>query len=132
DDGRGLAVEKIRQKAIQNGLASADEIEAMSPQQIHQFIFHAGLSTAQKVTNVSGRGVGMDVVRSNIEKIGGSIEVKSLEGKGSTFVITIPLTLAIVSALIVTSGNERYALPQLSIVELVRVAKDTEHSIEFV
>ncbi|MBX2833699.1 MAG: chemotaxis protein CheW [Micavibrio sp.] len=126
DDGKGLALDKIKEKAINNGLATPDELEAMSDSQITQFIFKAGFSTAEKVTSVSGRGVGMDVVRTNIEKIGGSIELDTKEGKGSTFTIKIPLTLAIVSALIVESGGERFAIPQLSVRELVLTGGDTE------
>lgn len=130
DDGRGLPMGKIKEKIISNGLASEAEVAAMSDQQIQKYIFQAGLSTAEKVTAVSGRGVGMDVVRSNIEKIGGSIDVKSEEGKGSTFTIKIPLTLAIVSALIVDCGGERFAIPQLSVLELVRASHESEHKIE--
>ncbi|MBI1207926.1 MAG: response regulator [Azospirillum sp.] len=130
DDGRGLAIDRIKAKAIQNGLASEGELAAMSDQQIIQFIMKPGFSTASKVTSVSGRGVGMDVVKTNIEKIGGTIEIKSAAGKGSTFVIKIPLTLAIVSALIVECAGERFAIPQISVVELVRAASDSEHTIE--
>ena len=130
DDGKGLAIDKIKQKAIQNGLATEGELATMSDQQIIQFIMKPGFSTAAKVTNVSGRGVGMDVVKTNIEKIGGTIEIKSQQGKGSTFVIKIPLTLAIVSALIVECAGERFAIPQISVVELVRAAADSEHTIE--
>ncbi|MFD2262643.1 chemotaxis protein CheW [Lacibacterium aquatile] len=130
DDGRGLNVHRIKQKALQNGLATEAELEQMSDQQIHQFIFKAGFSTAAQVTAVSGRGVGMDVVRTNIEKIGGTVELKSKFGRGSTFVIKIPLTLAIVSALIVESCGERFAIPQISVVELVRASAESEHRIE--
>ncbi|WP_431860353.1 hybrid sensor histidine kinase/response regulator [Azospirillum sp.] len=130
DDGKGLAIDRIKQKAIQNGMASEGELAAMSDQQIIQFIMKPGFSTAAKVTSVSGRGVGMDVVKTNIEKIGGTIEIKSVQGKGSTFVIKIPLTLAIVSALIVECAGERFAIPQISVVELVRAASDSEHTIE--
>ncbi|MDP2696620.1 chemotaxis protein CheW [Thalassospira sp.] len=130
DDGRGLNIERIRAKAISNGLATESELDSMADSQIHQFIFKAGFSTAEKVTSVSGRGVGMDVVRTNIEKIGGTVELKSVEGRGSTFVIKIPLTLAIVSALIVESGGERFAIPQISVLELVRASSNSEHSIE--
>ena len=130
DDGKGLAIDKIKAKAIQNGMASEGELAAMSDQQIIQFIMKPGFSTAAKVTSVSGRGVGMDVVKTNIEKIGGTIEIKSQQGKGSTFVIKIPLTLAIVSALIVECAGERFAIPQISVVELVRAAADSEHTIE--
>ena len=132
DDGRGLNLERIKQKAVQNGLASESELEALTPQQIYQFIFKAGFSTAEKVTSVSGRGVGMDVVRTNIEKIGGTVELKSYPGKGSSFVIKIPLTLAIVSALIVECASERFAIPQISVLELVRVTANSEHGIEMI
>lgn len=132
DDGRGLPLEKIKKKIIQNGLATEDEVAKMSAQQIQQYIFHAGFSTADKVTSVSGRGVGMDVVRTNIEKIGGSIEMKSVEGKGSTFSIKIPLTLAIVSSLIVAAGGERFAIPQLAVRELVLVSQKSENRIEMI
>lgn len=132
DDGKGLNLDRIKEKIVEKGLADADQVAAMSEAKIYQYIFAAGFSTAQVVTNVSGRGVGMDVVRSNIEKIGGNIEVFSKKGEGSTFTITIPLTLAIVSALIVGAGDERYAVPQLSILELVRISKDSELSIEYV
>ena len=132
DDGRGLPIEKIKNKIIQNGLATAEDVAKMSQQQIQQYIFHAGFSTADKVTSVSGRGVGMDVVRTNIEKIGGSIEMKSVEGKGSTFSIKIPLTLAIVSSLIVEACNERFAIPQLAVRELVLVSQKSENRIEMI
>ncbi len=132
DDGKGLPTEKIRQKLVSNGLVTEEESKKLSPQQIHQYIFHAGLSTAEKVTSVSGRGVGMGVVRTNIEKIGGSIEMKSIEGKGSTFFIKIPLTLAIVSSLIVESAGERFAIPQLAVRELVLVSQKSENRIEMI
>ncbi len=130
DDGKGLALAKIKAKIIQNGLATESELAQMSDQQIQQFIFKPGFSTAAKVTSVSGRGVGMDVVKTNIEKIGGTIEMRSVEGRGTTFTIKIPLTLAIVSALIVECASERFAVPQISVIELVRAASDSEHKIE--
>ncbi len=130
DDGKGLSTEKIKEKVIANGLANENDLESMSDQQVQQFIFKPGFSTAAQVTAVSGRGVGMDVVRTNIEKIGGTIELSSTEGKGSRFVIKIPLTLAIVSALIVECGGERFAIPQLSVIELVRASGNSEHIIE--
>ncbi|NWG47225.1 MAG: chemotaxis protein CheW [Alphaproteobacteria bacterium] len=130
DDGRGLDCEKIRQKALARGLATEGVIESMSEAQLQKFIFHPGFSTAAKVTNVSGRGVGMDVVRTNIEQIGGTIELRSQAGKGTTFLIKIPLTLAIVSALIVSAGEARFAVPQLAVRELVRVAPGSEYQIE--
>ncbi len=130
DDGKGLSLDKIKEKAIANGIATEEELETMPPQAIYQFIFNAGFSTAEKVTAVSGRGVGMDVVRTNIEKIGGSIELTSQEGKGSTFTIKIPLTLAIVSALIVEASGERFAIPQLAVQELVMASEQSEYQIE--
>jgi two-component system chemotaxis sensor kinase CheA len=132
DDGKGLAADKIRAKAIANGLATESELDSMTEHQIQQFIFAAGFSTAAQVTAVSGRGVGMDVVKSNIDKIGGTVELTSTEGKGTTFTIKIPLTLAIVSALIVECGGERFAIPQISVVELVRASADAEHKIEMI
>jgi len=130
DDGLGLNTARIRQKAVENGLATESEIEKMTEAQIHKFIFAAGFSTAAAVTSVSGRGVGMDVVRNNIDQIGGTIDVKSVPGEGSSFTIKIPLTLAIVSALIVEAGGDRFAIPQLAVVELVRAQSNSEHRIE--
>lgn len=131
DDGKGLNIDKIKDKVVENGLATSDELAGMTDQQIQQFIFKAGFSTAAKVTSVSGRGVGMDVVRTNIERIGGTVELTSQQGKGSTFLIKIPLTLAIVSALIVECASERFAIPQISVVELVRAGgSQSEHSVE--
>lgn len=132
DDGRGLPTSRIRAKVIQNGLATEAQLEGMSEQQIQQFIFRAGFSTASAVTSVSGRGVGMDVVRTNIEKIGGVIEFTSREGLGSRFIIKIPLTLAIVSALIVECGGERFAMPQSSVIELVRISKNSSKGVEMI
>ena len=132
DDGKGLSEDKIKDKIFQNGLATQEEIDEMSTQQVHQFIFAAGFSTAAAVTAVSGRGVGMDVVRTNIEKIGGAIELKSEEGKGSVFTIKIPLTLAIVSALVVEAGGERFAIPQLSVRELVMVSEHGDNRVEYI
>ncbi len=130
DDGRGLNTAKIKAKAISSGLVSEADVEKMSEAQIHKFIFGAGFSTAAQVTSVSGRGVGMDVVRTNIDLIGGTIDVKSVPAEGSSFVIKIPLTLAIVSALIVEAGGDRFAIPQLSVVELVRAQSNSDHRIE--
>ena len=104
DDGRGLNTEKIKAKIVANGLASEVDAEKMTEAQIHKFIFAPGFSTAAAVTSVSGRGVGMDVVKTNIDQIGGTIDVKSVVGEGSCFTIKIPLTLAIVSALIVEAA----------------------------
>jgi two-component system chemotaxis sensor kinase CheA len=130
DDGRGLDAVRIRKKIVTNGLAGEAEAAAMSDQQIYQYIFRAGFSTAEKVTSVSGRGVGMDVVRTNIERIGGSIEMTSAPGRGTTFLIKIPLTLAIVSALIIEVAAQRFAIPQLNVIELVGVSDRSEVRIE--
>lgn len=130
DDGKGLNTEKIKEKALKNGMISEADLENLTTQQIQQFVFSAGLSTAAAVTSVSGRGVGMDVVKTNIEKIGGTVELKSTEGLGTTFNIKIPLTLAIVSALLIESAGERFAIPQISVVELVLASANSEHKIE--
>ena len=132
DDGRGLDTERIKAKILENGLVSETELEGMSDVGIQQFVFKAGFSTAQEVTSVSGRGVGMDVVRTNVEKIGGTIELKSVAGRGTTFTIKIPLTLAIVSALVVECGGQRFAIPQISVLELVRASDHSEHAIEMI
>lgn len=130
DNGRGLNTERIKAKALQNGLVTEAELEKMTEAQIHKFIFAPGFSTAAAVTSVSGRGVGMDVVRTNIDQIGGTIDVKSVAGEGSSVTIKIPLTLAIVSALIVEAAGDRFAIPQLAVVELVRARANSEHRIE--
>jgi two-component system chemotaxis sensor kinase CheA len=130
DDGKGLDIARIRKKAQDVGLASASDIEKMTDAQISRFIFHPGLSTASKVTAVSGRGVGMDVVKSNIDAIGGTVDITFEPGKGTTFIVKIPLTLAIVSALIVAVGPQRYAIPQAVVRELVRVKPGSSHAIE--
>ncbi len=130
DDGRGLDTERIKAKAVAQGIATDAEIDKLTEAQIHKFIFVPGFSTAQQVTSVSGRGVGMDVVRNNIDQIGGTIDVKSVAGAGLAFTIKIPLTLAIVAALIVEAGGERFAIPQLSVIELVRARAGSEHRIE--
>jgi two-component system chemotaxis sensor kinase CheA len=124
DDGAGLPVEKIRAKALARGLATEAELATMSEAQILRFVFRPGFSTAAAITAVSGRGVGLDVVKTNVERIGGSIELASAPGQGTTFTIKIPLTLAIAAALIVQAGGERFAIPQLSVVELVRAGTE--------
>jgi two-component system chemotaxis sensor kinase CheA len=121
DDGRGIDVARVREKALAKGLATEAELASMTEAQVRGFIFRAGFSTAETVTAISGRGVGMDVVRSNIERIGGTIELASKEGAGSCFTVKIPLTLAIISAVIVQAGGERFAIPQIAVRELVRV-----------
>ncbi|MBR9824652.1 MAG: chemotaxis protein CheA [Alphaproteobacteria bacterium] len=130
DDGKGLDTKRIGEKALEKGLTTHEELSRMNEAQIHRFIFAAGFSTAAKVTNLSGRGVGMDVVRTNIEQIGGVVDVSSTAGKGTHFSIKIPLTLAIVSALIIGCNEQRFAIPQLAVRELVRVGAGSEHSVE--
>ena len=130
DDGKGLDTKRIGDKALEKGLTTHEELSQMTEAQIHRFIFAPGFSTAAKVTNLSGRGVGMDVVRTNIEQIGGVVDVSSATGKGSNFTIKIPLTLAIVSALIVGCKEQRFAIPQLAVRELVRVGMGSDHTVE--
>jgi len=124
DDGAGIAVERIRQKAIERGLITAERAAQQSERELLQLIFVPGFSTAAAVTNVSGRGVGMDVVRTNVEKIGGKVELESRPGKGTTLRLRIPLTLAIIPALIVRSVNQSFALPQGALSELVHVSRE--------
>ena len=121
DDGAGLNLGRIRQKAIERGLVAAPQAAQMSDRDAMQLIFAPGFSTAEKITNVSGRGVGMDVVKTNVEKIGGTVDMQSIAGQGTTVRVKIPLTLAIIPALMVTSGGERFAIPQVSLLELVRL-----------
>ena len=130
DDGRGLNTERIKAKAIAQGLVSEAEIAKLSEAQIQKFIFVPGFSTAAAITSVSGRGVGMDVVRNNIDQIGGTIDVRSVAGVGLSFTIKIPLTLAIIAALIIELGGHRFAIPQLAVVELVGLRSGGEHRIE--
>jgi two-component system chemotaxis sensor kinase CheA len=121
DDGKGINPGKVKAKAVEKGLITADQAAQLSDRDSLQLIFHAGLSTADQITNISGRGVGMDVVKTNIERIGGALVLQSEVGKGTTVQIKIPLTLAIIPALMVESMDERYAIPQVSLVELVRI-----------
>ncbi len=121
DDGAGIDTARVGAKAVSSGLVSQERLSRMSEAEIMDFIFHAGFSTAEKVTNVSGRGVGMDVVRTSIGAIGGSVDVDSRQGRGTTFRVKIPLTLAIIPALIVAHESSRYAIPQVNLVELVRI-----------
>jgi two-component system chemotaxis sensor kinase CheA len=124
DDGAGLNVERIRERAVERGVISAEQAARLTEREIFNLIFLPGFSTAQKVTNVSGRGVGMDVVKTNVEKIGGTVDVQSTAGRGTTVRVKIPLTLAIIPALVVTCGGDRYAIPQVSLLELVRLEAD--------
>src|SRR5579863_9305112 len=124
DDGAGLDQEKIRRKAVERSLLTAEKAAQMIEREILNLIFLPGFSTADKITNVSGRGVGMDVVKTNIEKIGGTVDVQSTPGVGTTVKTKIPLTLAIIPGLVVRSGNERFVIPQVSLIELVRIDGD--------
>ena len=121
DDGNGINLNKVKQKAIERELINASQASLMSEREVLNLIFLPGFSTAEKVTNISGRGVGMDVVRKNIEKIGGTVDIESRHGSGTSVKIKIPLTLAIIPALIVTSGGDNYAIPQVSLLEVVRL-----------
>lgn len=130
DDGRGLDTARIRAKAVEAGLMSRSDADALSVAQVHRLIFNPGFSTAETVTSVSGRGVGMDVVWSNIQQIGGQIEIQSTAGAGTTFTIKIPLTLAIIPSLQVQAGGQLFSLPQGSVLELVKVGGGSGHRIE--
>jgi two-component system chemotaxis sensor kinase CheA len=121
DDGAGIDLERVKQKALEKGLLAPDQAARLSDRELLNLLFLPGFSTAEKVTNVSGRGVGMDVVKTNIEKIGGTVDIQNRVGQGTTLKIKIPLTLAIIPALIVTSAGDRYAIPQVSLLELVRL-----------
>jgi two-component system chemotaxis sensor kinase CheA len=121
DDGAGVNVDRVRQKAIERGLITAERAAHLAERELLQLVFLPGFSTAVAVTNVSGRGVGMDVVRTNVEKIGGKVEIDSRTGKGTTLRMRIPLTLAIIPALIVRSVNQSFALPQGALSELVHI-----------
>ncbi|MEZ5352674.1 MAG: chemotaxis protein CheW [Bryobacteraceae bacterium] len=121
DDGGGIDPEKLKARAVQKGLIRPEQAERMSEREALHLIFAPGFSTAEKVTNISGRGVGMDVVKTNIEKIGGSVDLQSKPGEGTTVKLKIPLTLAIIPGLVVSSGGERFVIPQVSLLELLRL-----------
>jgi len=125
DDGAGIDVAQVKQKAVEKGLLRPEQAEKLSDREAVNLIFQPGFSTAQTVTNVSGRGVGMDVVKSNIEKIGGVVDVSNRPGEGSTVKLKIPLTLAIIPGLVITSGGERFVIPQVSLLELIRLEGDS-------
>ena len=124
DDGRGIDLDRVRQLAVERGFVGPERAQTMSDQEAASLIFLPGISTAESVTTVSGRGVGMDVVKTNIEGIGGTVDVATQRGIGTTFLIRVPLTLAIMPALIVSSGSERYAIPQVNLLEVARVDPD--------
>jgi two-component system, chemotaxis family, sensor kinase CheA len=131
DDGGGVHLDRVKAKAIERGLITTDQSARMSEREALNLIFLPGFSTAETVTNVSGRGVGMDVVKTNIEKIGGTVDLQSKLGEGTTLRIRIPLTLAIIPALVITSGGDRFAIPQVNLLELVRLeAEQAKKGIE--
>ena len=121
DDGAGIVAARLRQKAVEKGVITAEQASRMGDRETVRLIFHPGFSMAEKITDVSGRGVGMDVVRTNIEKLGGTVDVESVPTKGTTIQITLPLTLAIIPSLIVGAGDECFVVPQVNVLELVRV-----------
>jgi len=124
DDGKGLDPNKIGAAAVKRGLVSPEALQSMSDQEKMHLIFLPGLSTAEKVTDVSGRGVGMDVVKTNLARLGGKVDIVSEIGQGTLFRIKLPLTLAIIPSLVVSVNNERFAIPQISVVELLRIRAD--------
>ncbi|CAL8969978.1 hypothetical protein CELL_00655 [Cellulomonas sp. T2.31MG-18] len=132
DDGRGIDVQKVAASALRKGLRTPEQLAAATPADLMQLLFLPGFSTAEQVTNVSGRGVGMDVVRTKIESVGGSVDVESKPGIGTTWRLRIPLTLAIMPALTVECGEERFAVPQVNLLELVAVDDRNATSIEYV
>jgi len=129
DDGGGIPVDVVRKKAVAKGLVSAEQVALLPDERVLQYIFEPGFSTAAKVTDVSGRGVGMDVVRTNIEAIGGAVDIGSIPGAGTTVRVRIPLTLAIIPALIVSSGSHRFAIPQAAVRELIALRAGTNGSV---
>lgn len=130
DDGKGLDADLLKQKAIEKGLLSEKEADSMSEKEAFSIIFKPGFSTAKSISNVSGRGVGMDVVKTNVEKLNGIIEVDSEKGVGTTFKLKIPLTLAIMQALLVGAQEEYYAIPLSSVIETVRIGQDEIYSVD--
>jgi len=132
DDGAGIDIDLLKKKAIADGFLREDAALKLSDREALNLIFHAGLSTARAVTNISGRGVGMDVVKSNIEKIGGIVDVASRPGEGTTVKLRIPLTLAIIPGLVITSGGERFVIPQVNLLELIRLENDSDKRVEYV
>ncbi len=129
DDGRGIDTHLVRQKAVAMGLLTAEAAARLSEEEAVDLIFHPGLSTAQQVTDVSGRGVGMDAVRAGVQALGGSVEVRTERGRGTAFVLRLPLTLAIVRALLVSCGGERYAIPLAGVQEIVEVPAGRVHRV---
>lgn len=132
DDGAGVDVERVRAKAVERGLIRADQAAHLNEREAMALLFLPGFSTARQVTNVSGRGVGMDVVKSNVEKIGGAVDIMSVPGQGTTVKLKIPLTLAIIPGLLITSGGQRFVIPQVSLLELIRLEDNPAGKIDYV
>jgi two-component system chemotaxis sensor kinase CheA len=124
DDGAGINIEKVKKKAVERGMFTEEQAEALSDKETIDLLFLPSFSTADKISDVSGRGVGLDVVKTNIESLGGSIEAKTKKGEGSSFIVRLPLTLAIVQALMVELGQEKYAIPLGSIQTIENISKD--------
>jgi len=132
DDGAGVDVDRVRAKAVEKGLIRADQAAQLNEREAMNLLFLPGFSTAGQVTNVSGRGVGMDVVKSNVEKIGGAVDIVSVVGQGTTVKLKIPLTLAIIPGLLITSGGQRFVIPQVSLLELIRLEDNPAGKIDYV
>ncbi len=132
DDGAGIDPERVKAKAIERGLLGAEQAARLSDREAVNLVFLPGFSMAAKVTNVSGRGVGMDVVKTHIERIGGSVELISERGRGMTVRIRIPLTLAIIPGLVVSAGGERFVIPQVNLHELIRLEGDDANPVEYI
>jgi two-component system chemotaxis sensor kinase CheA len=128
DDGAGLNADRIRAKAVAQGLISPDQV--LTESEIHQLIFRPGFSTAEKVTEISGRGVGMDVVRRNIEALRGRVEIQSAPGRGTTFVIKLPLTLAILDGLLLKAAGQRFVLPTFAVAESLQPRPENVHFVQ--
>ncbi|HOK91672.1 MAG TPA: chemotaxis protein CheA, partial [Spirochaetota bacterium] len=128
DDGRGIEIEKVRRKAIELGIASPEE--ELSREKILSFIFHPGFSTAEKATELSGRGVGMDVVKTNIEQLRGSVDIKTKEGEGTLIRIKLPLTLAIIEGMLVRVGTSILIIPLLSVIETIQIKREDYKTVE--
>jgi len=130
DDGQGIDVEKVKKKAVEKGLVKKEIVNTLSQKDIIDFLFKPSFSTSDNITNISGRGVGLDVVKTKIEQLGGVVEVETEAGKGSKFIIRLPLTLAIIQALLVMVGNEKYAIPLSSTKEIIKVTPEQIKTVQ--
>lgn len=130
DDGRGIDRDRLVAKAVENGLLSQSQAAELSEQEVLDLVFHPGLSTAEQVTSISGRGVGMDVVKTVLERLKGSIGIRTIDGKGTTFYLKVPLTLAIIKALLFRVGDRMYAVPLTSVAEITRSTYQEIHSVD--